>query len=67
MKSKLIKLVRFYQDHTPKRITSTYLYTQSCSEYMILAINKYGSIVGIWKEIKRIFRYKHPNSEIDYP
>lgn len=67
MKSILIKLVHLYQKYMPKRIRRACLYTPSCSEYMILAIEKYGSIVGVFKGVKRIFRCKHPNGGIDYP
>lgn len=67
MKILLIKFVRFYQKHAPKHIRSACLFTPTCSEYMILAINKYGSIIGIYKGIKRILRCKYPNGGIDYP
>jgi putative membrane protein insertion efficiency factor len=51
----------------PKKLRESCRYIPSCSEYMILAINKYGSIVGIWKGIKRIMSCKVPNGGIDYP
>jgi len=67
MKFLLIKLVRFYQKCAPEKVRSACLFKPSCSEYMILAINKYGSIVGIYKGIRRILRCKYPNGGIDYP
>lgn len=39
----------------------------TCSTYMIMAINKYGLIIGIIKGIKRLIRCKPPNGGIDYP
>lgn len=41
----------------------------SCSQYTIIAINKYGFIKGWYKGIKRILRCKPNNykSCIDYP
>ncbi len=41
-----------------------------CSEYGLLALKKYGFLVGWFKTIKRISRcntHKHKNSCIDYP
>lgn len=67
MKSLLILFVRIYQNYAPKKIRNACLFTPSCSEYMILAIKKYGSIIGVYKGIKRIFRCKYPNGGIDYP
>ena len=67
MKRILIKLIRFYQKKVPKSIHEACLFTPTCSEYMILAIQKYGSIKGVYKGIKRIFRCKLPNGGIDYP
>lgn len=67
MKKIIIKLVRFYQKKAPERLRASCRYEPSCSEYMILAINKYGTIKGVFKGIKRILRCKYPNGGIDYP
>lgn len=67
MKKLLIKLIRYYQNHAPKELRDACLYTPSCSEYMILAIEKYGVIKGVLKGIKRILRCKPPNGGEDYP
>lgn len=67
MKKILISWVRFYQKHAPDGVRRHCLFTPSCSEYMILAIEKYGCIRGVAKGIRRIFRCKPPNGGIDYP
>ena len=67
MKKFIIKLIRIYQKKAPKNIREACLYKPSCSEYMILAIEKYGVFVGIYKGVKRILRCKYPNGGIDYP
>ena len=67
MKKLLIKLVKFYQRHAPKDMRDQCLFTPTCSEYMILAIEKYGAIKGFLKGFKRILRCKPPNGGVDYP
>jgi putative component of membrane protein insertase Oxa1/YidC/SpoIIIJ protein YidD len=34
---------------------------------MLMAIDKYGVVRGVWKGINRILRCKYPNGGIDYP
>ena len=66
MKHIILKLLRFYQRIlSPDRGFLRYLFpTQhgycrmypSCSEYMILSVEKFGVLRGIFKGIGRIFR-----------
>ena len=67
MKKLIIKLIKIYQEKAPSKIRGGCLFTPTCSEYMILAIEKYGTIRGIIKGVHRIFRCKCPNGGIDYP
>ncbi len=67
MKRFLISLVRFYQRHASPQLRASCLFEPSCSEYMILAIEKYGCIKGVYKGIARLLRCKPPNGGIDYP
>ena len=68
MLGKLIILaVRFYQKTAPERIRNNCRYIPSCSEYMILAIQKYGVIKGVRMGINRLGRCKYPNGGEDYP
>jgi hypothetical protein len=68
MKKLIIKLITFYQKHISPFLGRNCRFTPSCSEYMIGSINKYGSIKGILKGIKRILKCHpfHPGG-IDLP
>lgn len=63
----IIKFVRCYQRTAPTSLRQSCRFTPSCSEYMILAVKKYGSIKGFFKGINRICRCHAPNGGEDYP
>lgn len=63
----MIFCVLLYQKYAPESMRASCLYTPSCSEYMILAIKKYGCIKGFTKGVKRVRRCHTPNGGIDYP
>ena len=67
MKNLLIKLIKYYQKKAPKEVREACLFEPSCSNYMILAIKKYGVIKGLYKGIKRLSRCHYPNGGNDYP
>lgn len=64
----LIGLVHLYQHYAPEWMRRRCMCKPSCSEYMILAVKKYGPFIGTAKGIKRLVKtcdgivYK-----IDYP
>jgi hypothetical protein len=62
-----IKLIDSYQHKKPECFTNVCRFEPSCSEYMKLAIKKYGLFSGINKGSKRIYRCRYPNGGIDYP
>lgn len=66
-KAIFIFVIRIYQKYAPYQIRSTCLYVPNCSEYMILAIQKYGLIKGIKMGIKRYKRCEPPHGGVDYP
>lgn len=66
-KSILIWFVRLYQRYAPDHVRLRCVFTPSCSEYMILSIEKYGVIKGIIKGIDRLHRCHLPNGGEDYP
>lgn len=66
-KSIFIFIIRVYQKYAPYQIRSTCLYVPNCSEYMILAIQKYGLFKGIKMGIKRYKRCEPPHGGIDFP
>lgn len=55
MKKLLIKLIELYQC-TPLPTHSRCRFTPTCSQYMKEAIERFGSIKGVWLGIKRLFR-----------
>jgi putative membrane protein insertion efficiency factor len=55
-KSLAIGLVRFYQRGISPLIGPRCRYVPSCSQYMILAIEKYGLIGGLLRGLWRIVR-----------
>ena len=63
----LIGLVRVYQRYAPETRRRMCLFKPTCSEYAILALNKYGSIRGTIKTIDRLKRCKGGKYHIDYP
>lgn len=67
LKKIVIKLIVFYQNRAPPHIRESCLHTPTCSNYMILAIEKHGALVGLAVGIKRIVRCRLPNGGIDYP
>ena len=67
IKKLVIGMVRFYQRHAPAEMRAACLFTPTCSEYMILAVEKYGAVRGVIKGIRRILRCKPPNGGVDYP
>lgn len=66
-KSAIIWLVHVYQHFAPAKTRLACVFEPSCSEYMILAVKKYGSIRGVLKGIHRLKRCHYPNYGKDYP
>lgn len=53
-KSIILSSVKIYQRIAPRKIRLKCRFEPSCSQYMILAIEKYGVIKGVCKGIKRL-------------
>ena len=62
-----IGVVLIYKASAPLSVRSQCRFVPTCSTYMIMAIKKYGLIIGIIKGIKRLLRCKPPNGGEDYP
>lgn len=58
--------IRVYQRYAKDETRLRCCYTPSCSEYAILALKKYGLIIGCYKAINRLFRCGSSGG-IDYP
>ncbi len=57
MKKVFIRLIRFYQKAiSPYLFHIHCIYTPTCSQYGIEAIQKYGALKGSWLTLKRILR-----------
>ena len=62
LKKTMICAVRIYQRLAPEKIRAKCKYEPSCSEYMILSLEKYGAVKGLLKGIGRLRRCnkRHP-------
>lgn len=67
LKAFLIGLVLVYKAFAPMSVREQCRFIPSCSTYMILAIKKYGVLIGVLKGVHRIIRCRPPNGGIDYP
>jgi len=63
----LVFLIRRYQVWAPARIRANCRFHPSCSEYMILALEKYGPWTGLRMGIGRLLRCGPPNGGVDFP
>jgi putative component of membrane protein insertase Oxa1/YidC/SpoIIIJ protein YidD len=54
MKRALIGLVRLYQHYAPEGLRRKCILKPTCSEYMILAVEKYGVFCGVKKSVHRL-------------
>lgn len=67
IKKILICLVRIYQRFAPDSIRMKCRFEPSCSQYMIQALEKYGTLKGLKMGIKRLGRCKIGNGGYDFP
>lgn len=68
LKPAAIGCVRLYQRYAPEHVRRRCLFKPTCSEYAILAIKKYGLIIGLVKTYFRAFKRCRGNIyRIDYP
>ena len=62
----MIWFVRVYQRYAKSEVRLRCCYTPSCSEYAILALKKYGALIGGIKAVRRLLRCGPPGG-VDYP
>ncbi|MHB0986401.1 MAG: membrane protein insertion efficiency factor YidD [Sulfuricella sp.] len=67
MPEAMIALIRLYQRIAPTRLRRCCRYDPSCSNYMILAVQKHGVLVGVSKGVHRLFHCHPPFGGTDYP
>ena len=62
-----IGLVLLYKATAPMSLRNRCRFEPSCSTYMIMALQKYGFVIGLYKGIRRICRCHPPNGGEDLP
>lgn len=68
LKRVLIGFVKLYQQYASEDVRRRCLFKPTCSEYAILALQKYGVILGLYKAYIRLFKKCRGNIyRIDYP
>ena len=67
LKRVLIFAVHVYQCYAPDEVRLACRFTPSCLEYMILSLEKYGVLRGVYKGLRRLARCHAPNGGEDYP
>lgn len=68
LKRAVIGAVRLYQHYAPEDVRRRCLFKPTCSEYSILAIKKYGLIIGLIKTyIRVVHKCRGGVYRIDYP
>lgn len=63
----IIYIIRAYQSNAPNWIRSACRYEPSCSEYSIIALQKYGLLKGLFLAVFRIIRCFPPFGGKDFP
>ena len=54
MKTLLLLLVKFYRSFISPMFPPSCRYVPTCSEYALIALEKYGAMKGGWLAVKRI-------------
>ena len=67
LKQITVWFIKVYQRFAPDRVRNRCRFEPSCSQYMILAIEKYGFLIGVRKGVKRLRACRPPNGGIDLP
>ena len=63
----VIGIVEIYQHYMPEQFRRNCLCMPTCSEYMILAVEKYGALKGLWKGLYRLMYTCKKDYKVDYP
>jgi putative membrane protein insertion efficiency factor len=63
----ILFLIGIYQKIAPSQLRESCRFEPSCSNYMIQAIQKYGTFKGTMMGLRRINRCRYPNGGTDFP
>ncbi len=66
-KSLLCNSILLYQKHAPEKLRRACVYTPTCSDYMLLAVEKHGVVKGFFKGFLRLCRCHYPHGGEDLP
>lgn len=66
-KAIVVNMVKLYQAVAPARLRQRCRYEPSCSAYMLLAVEKYGTWRGLCRGLRRWKGCKPPNGGYDLP
>ena len=66
-KTIIVSTVKLYQRYADEKTRRRCCFTPSCSEYMLLSIDKYGAYIGFLKGVYRLCRCHYPNGGVDEP
>jgi len=67
LKKIIIGMVELYQHYMPEELRRRCLCMPTCSEYMILSVEKYGALKGLRKGMYRLMHTCRKEYKIDYP
>lgn len=67
LKYAAILWIKLYQKFAPEKVRRSCLFYPSCSQYMLLAIEKYGFWKGVFRGLRRLGRCHYPNGGEDLP
>lgn len=67
LKRIIICCIHVYQKYAPESVRNKCRFEPSCSEYMILSLQKYGLVKGLTKGFKRIKRCNINDGGFDFP
>ncbi|WP_184012129.1 MULTISPECIES: membrane protein insertion efficiency factor YidD [unclassified Paraburkholderia] len=67
MRNLIFFLISFYRSIAPERMRNSCRFSPTCSEYMLLAVNKYGCLKGVALGVRRLCKCHPPNGGVDPP
>ena len=62
-----IHAIHFYQRVAPQGLRDACRFHPTCSNYSIMAIEKFGTVKGMAKSVSRLWRCRPPHGGIDLP
>lgn len=65
LQTAIITFVRFYQRVASVRLRRSCRFEPSCSEYLILAVQKHGALGGLMRGFSRLMRCRPPYGGVD--